>query len=296
MRPWARWTARTALVAVVSAAAGGGLSGIALAGTGGAGNSGSTTLLGGGGLLAPLNIPAEVCGDASALLGIAVAGCPGGTVASVEKTPAADGGAAQDGAAQDGAAQDGAGQGGTGSSGSVSAGSGNRVHTPVSTPVDVCGNAVAVFGAASASCAGEVSTTSNGLGNSSASTVFSGTATPGPDSSALRQTFGDTLNAPGLGAGNPDNPAASQLAGLGTLPGLADLPSLTGLANQSASSGTTGSSTLMTTSALSAADASGMSSDSYAALAIGALLAGAAALKIASRRARDRKAGIGATI
>jgi hypothetical protein len=291
MRPWARWTARTALVAVVSAAAGGGLSGIALAGTGGAGNSGSTTLLGGGGLLAPLNIPAEVCGDASALLGIAVAGCQGGTVASVEKTPAADGGVAQEGAAQDGAAQ-----GGTGSSGSVSAGSGNRVHTPVSTPVDVCGNAVAVFGAASASCAGEVSTTSNGLGNSSASTVFSGTATPGPDSSALRQTFGDTLNAPGLGAGNPDNPAASQLAGLGTLPGLADLPSLTGLANQSASSGTTGSSTLMTTSALSAADASGMSSDSYAALAIGALLAGAAALKIASRRARDRKAGIGATI
>jgi hypothetical protein len=291
MRPWARWTARTALVAVVSAAAGGGLSGIALAGTGGAGNSGSTTLLGGGGLLAPLNIPAEVCGDASALLGIAVAGCQGGTVASVEKTPAAGGGAAQDGAAQDGA-----GQGGTGSSGSVSAGSGNRVHTPVSTPVDVCGNAVAVFGAASASCAGGVSTTSNGLGNSSASTVFSGTATPGPDSSALRQTFGDTLNAPGLGAGNPDNPAASQLAGLGTLPGLADLPSLTGLANQSASSGTTGSSTLMTTSALSAADASGMSSDSYAALAIGALLAGAAALKIASRRARDRKAGIGATI
>jgi hypothetical protein len=52
----------------------------------------------------------------------------------------------------------------------------------------------------------------------------------------------------------------------------------------------------MSTSALSAADASGMSSDSFAALAIGALLAGAAALKIASRRARDRKAGIGATI
>ena len=34
MRPWARWTARMALVAVVSAAAGGGLSGIAFAGTG----------------------------------------------------------------------------------------------------------------------------------------------------------------------------------------------------------------------------------------------------------------------
>jgi hypothetical protein len=112
----------------------------------------------------------------------------------------------------------------------------------------------------------------------------------------VRQTFGDTLNAPGPGAGNPDTPAASQLVGLGTLPGLADLPPLAGLTNSSARNGTTGSSTLMPGSALSAADASGMSSDSFAALAIGALLAGAAALKIASRRARDRQAGIGATI
>ncbi len=286
MRPWARWTARTALVAVVSAAAGSGLSGIALAGTGGAGNAGVTTLLGGGGLLAPLNIPADVCGDASALLGIAVAGCRGGAVASVEKTRAADGSASQDGAAQ----------AGNGSGGSVSAGRGNRVNDPVNAPVDVCGNAVAEFGSAAASCAGGISTTTNGLGNSSASTVYSGTATSGPDSSALRQTFGDTLNAPGLGAGNPDTPAASQLAGLGSLPGLADLPSLAGLTNSSPSRGIAGGSTLMPSSALSAADVAGMSSDSFAALAIGALLAGAAALKIASRRARDRKARIGATI
>ncbi len=278
MRPWARWTARTALVAVVSAAAGGGLSGIAWAGTAGAGNSGVTTLLGGGGLLAPLNIPADVCGDASALLGIAMAGCRGGAVASVEKTPATDS------------------RRGNGSSGSVSAGSGNWVHAPVNSPVDVCGNAVAVNGAASASCAGGVSTTTNGLGNSSASTVYSGTATSGPDSSVLRQTFGDTLNAPGLGAGNPDTPAASQLVGLGSLPGLADLPSLAGLTDSSSSHGVPGGSTLMPSSALSAADVAGMSTDSFAALAIGALLAGAAALKIASRRARDRKARIGVTI
>jgi hypothetical protein len=39
-----------------------------------------------------------------------------------------------------------------------------------------------------------------------------------------------------------------------------------------------------------------MSSDSFAALAVGALLAGASALKIAERRARDRKAGFGAMI
>ena len=273
MRPWARWTARTALVAFGFAAAGGGLSGTALAGTGGDGNSGVATVLSGSGLLAPLSIPADVCGDAGALLGIAVVGCRGGAAASVE-TPRTTSG--------------------NGSGGVASVGSGNRVHVPVSAPVDVCGNAVAVLGASAAGCAGGASASD---GHSTASTGPGSALTSGQaQGPALRQTFGDTLNAPGPGAGNPDTPAASQLAGLGTLPGLAELPSLTGLANQSAPSGTTGSSTLMTTSALSAADASGMSSDSFAALAIGALLAGAAALKIASRRARDRKAGIGATI
>ena len=95
MRPWARWTARTALVAVVSAAAGGGLSGIAFAGTGGDGNSASTPLLGGNGLLAPLGIPDTVCGDSSALLGIAVVGCRGGAagpgVSEASGAPTAEG-------------------------------------------------------------------------------------------------------------------------------------------------------------------------------------------------------------
>lgn len=248
MRPWARWTARMALVAVVSAAAGSGLSGIAFAGTGSDGNSASTPLLGGNGLLAPLGIPDDVCSAASALLGIAAAGCRGEAAASFSKPRAADGGP------------------GRGLSGSVSPGAKPR------------------------------GAKTGNLGASSASTVFSSAATSGPDSSALRQTFGDTLNAPGLGAGNTDTPAASQLAGLGALPGLADLPSLAGLTNVSAGRGAPGGSTLMPSSALSAADVAGMSSESFAALAIGALLAGAAALKIASRRARDRKAGIGATI
>jgi hypothetical protein len=39
-----------------------------------------------------------------------------------------------------------------------------------------------------------------------------------------------------------------------------------------------------------------MSSDSFAALAVGALLAGMSALKIAGGRARDHKAGIGVLI
>ena len=90
MRPWARWTARMALVAVVSAAAGGGLSGIAFAGTGGDGSSASVPL-GGNGLLPGLGIPDDVCGDASALLGIAVVGCRGGAAASLQKSRAAHG-------------------------------------------------------------------------------------------------------------------------------------------------------------------------------------------------------------
>ena len=263
MRPWARWTARTALVAVVSAAAGGGLSGIAFAGSGGngtgsGGSSAAAPLLGGNGLLAPLGIPDAVCSDTSALLGIAVAGCRSGAVASYEKPRGAVRGAR-----------------GTAST-----------------------RTAAATGAAAAGASGADSrgAKNDSGGASSASTAFSGAVTSGPDSSALRQTFGDTLNAPGLGAGTTDNPAASRQNGLATLPGLAELPSLNGLTSASAGQGTPGGSTLMPSSALSAADVAGMSSDSFAALAIGALLAGAAALKIASRRARDRKAGIGATI
>ena len=277
MRPWARWTARTALVAVVSAAAGGGLSGIAFAGTGGngtgvngtggGGSSASTPLLGGNGLLAPLGIPDAVCSDTSALLGIAVAGCRSGAVASYEKPRGARGNASTKTAA-------------------------------TATTARTAGTATtaAATGAAAAAGADPRGAKNDGRGASSASTAFSGAVTSGPDSSALRQTFGDTLNAPGLGAGTTDNPAAARQNGLATLPGLAELPSLNGLTSASAGQGTPGGSTLMPSSALSAADVAGMSSDSFAALAIGALLAGAAALKIASRRARDRKARIGATI
>jgi hypothetical protein len=77
------------------------------------------------------------------------------------------------------------------------------------------------------------------------------------------------------GAGDTNFAAAAQLAGLGALPGLADLPA--------AAPGT----------ALSAAS-SGMSSDSFVALVVGAALAGASALMIAGRRRRDRRSGAAA--
>jgi hypothetical protein len=220
MRSWARRTAMAALVAAAFAAAGGGLSGPAFAGTGGDGDPGGLGLLGGNGLLAPVS---TVCDDASALLGIAMAGCSGGGTAASFAKPRA---------------------------------------TSISTPN---GSVWSVARARSVS--------KDSSAASSASTALQGAARsgplPGPASSAPRQTFSDTLNAPDLGAGNTDTPAASRASG---------------------------GSVHMPVSALNTADASGMSSDSFAVLAIGALLAGAAALKIASRRARDRKAGIGATI
>ncbi len=98
------------------------------------------------------------------------------------------------------------------------------------------------------------------------------------------------------GAGGTNVLAAPHQAGLGALPGLADLPSLAGLADTPALNGLSGGGIPMPGTALSAVSTSGMSSDSFAALAVGALLAGASALKIAGRRARDRKAGIGVTI
>ena len=270
MRPWARWTARMALAAVVAAAAGGGLSGMAFAATTGAATTGAattgartigdggpgSTTLLGGGPLAPLGLPV---GDVCGEAGALLGiGVVGCRTgaAAVEQPRAANG---------------------------------------------VLIRAQKVLVAAGTNRTGTRSDTGNGArtgdrGASSASTVFQSAATSEPYSSGFRQTFGDTLNAPGLGASTTNNPASTQSSGLGTLLGLADLPFLSGLTDTSAGRGAPGGSTLMPGSDLSAADAAGMSSDSFAALAIGALLTGAAALKIASRRARDRKAGIGAAI
>jgi hypothetical protein len=120
-------------------------------------------------------------------------------------------------------------------------------------------------------------------GDPSLSTGADGASAPGTDRTPP--------NAPATGAGDTNVPAATQLAGLGALPGLADLPSA-GPASTPARNGAQGGGIPMPGTALSAAS-SGVSSDSFAALAIGALLAGASALKIAGRRSRDRKAGIG---
>lgn len=318
MRPWAQWTAKTALLAAGFAAAAGGLSGVALAAGSNASSDASPGLS-----LGQLVAPAGVCDDAGALLGVVGAACQAGTAVLPPAAPA---------------------QTGRGSTNSSSAGS-SAGRPPA------CGSAAAVLGDSTAGCVSGalagVTQPRSASGGTAASGTFAGPAAAGGAASVIQRTVapvtsvlgvnapagtgsftsgplaglqqmsglaplatapaprgltGDETsgifgNTPGAGgAGDTNVPAASQLAGLGALPGLADLPSLAGLANTPAPNGVSGGGIPMPGTALSAANTSGMSSDSFAALAVGALLAGASALKIAGRRARDRKAGFGVAI
>jgi hypothetical protein len=317
MRPWAQWTAKTALLAAGFAAAAGGLSGVALA----AGSSASSDAVPGLGL-GRLVAPAGVCDDAGTLLGVAGAACQAGTAVL---PPAAPG-------------QTGRGSTSTPPAGSSSGSSAGRSRA------SGCGSAAAVLGDSTAGCvSGALAgvTQRPASGGTVAAPVAGGTAgvvqravapvtsvlgvnspagtgsfasgplaglqqmsglapiatVPAPRGLTGDNVTGTSQNPPSAGgAGDTNVPAASQLAGLGALPGLADLPSLAGLANMPALNGVTGGGIPMPGTALSAANTSGMSSDSFAALAVGALLAGASALKIAGRRARDRKAGFGVAI
>jgi hypothetical protein len=285
MKPWAKWTAKTVLVTTGFAAAGGGFAGVALAGTGGS-NPG---ILDGNQVSVPVSVPVDVCGNAAAVLGIATAGCQGGAEVITRHGPAgrahdprtgntvqipikigvnACGNAIGGGKAgcQGGVDLPGGGQAGSGgtirhaglsaANPSVGGGllSGNRVHVPVSVPANVCGNAVAVLGGSNAGCVG-----------------------------------GATVN-------GQDPLSTLQLAGLGTLPGLASLPTLAGL-TEPALHGLDGGTAQLPANTLSAftssVDAGGMSSNSFVTLAIGSLLAGATALKLAGRRSRAGKTGNG---
>ncbi|GHE40232.1 hypothetical protein GCM10017673_48270 [Streptosporangium violaceochromogenes] len=104
-------------------------------GAGGNTTSGRGSVLGGNQVVAPVTAPVNVCGNAVALFGGAFAGCKGG--ASV-----VNGGGP------------GSGAGGNTTSGRGSVLGGNQVVAPVTAPVNVCGNAVAVLGDAAAGCLG----------------------------------------------------------------------------------------------------------------------------------------------
>jgi hypothetical protein len=262
VRPWASWAAKTAVLTLTAglAATAGGLSGAALAASGGGTVADQAATSAG--------IPGDSCTDTGARLGIVGAACrsvtptsmPGSAATKVSATQASTaGGATVSQVVQQAVAP-------------VTAVLGTTVGTvPGLKTVPVLAPLTA------------------GTGNSSTSRIAGagGTSEPGTD--------GTSSHAPATRAGDTNVPAATQLAGLGALPGLADLPSTAGLASTPARNGAMGGGNSIPGTALSAAN-SGMSSDSFAALAVGALLAGASALKIAGRRARDRKAGIGVAL
>jgi hypothetical protein len=95
--------------------------------------SGRNSVLGGNQANVPITAPINACGNAVSLVGRSDAGCRGG--ASV-KNPG------------------GGGAGGNRTDGRHSVLGGNQVTAPITAPVNLCGNAVAIFGEATAGCRG----------------------------------------------------------------------------------------------------------------------------------------------
>lgn len=263
----------------------------------------------------PVKIAANACGNA---VGNARAVCQGGaTVPGGEPGGQTSGTARQSGL----------------SAGNIAIGDGNHVSAPVAAPVNVCGVAAAVLGVATATCEGGASVTglANGLPVSSGGPLAGQGAQPAGQSDSSAGQSGQSAGQGNLLAGQNDQSASqsdnsagqgnqsagqgnqadsqgnqaagqagplssAQLASLGTLPGLANLPVAAGLGNMPLLQGLNSGSSLLPASSLSALSSNvggGMSADSFVTLAVGALLAGAAALKLAGRRSRGRKAKAG---
>ncbi|WP_433249034.1 chaplin family protein [Streptosporangium sp. CA-135522] len=111
------------------------------AGGGGNRTNGDHSVLGGNQVNVPITAPINACGNAVAIFGDAVAGCKGG--AAVKNT----------------------GKGATGgnrTSGRSSVLGGNQVNAPITAPINICGNAVAVLGKAFAGCKGGAEVTDHG--------------------------------------------------------------------------------------------------------------------------------------
>jgi len=304
MNSWARWTARTVLVMTGFVATGGGLAGVALASTPNGTNSDNLSVLGGNQISIPVSVPVDACGNAAAILGFATATCQGGATVTggpqAGNSPAAHGvqipvivAADACGNAIGGATAKCHGgvtiPGGTGSlssapdpgqkSGDISVASGNDIRIPVSVPVNACGNAVAVLGDSAAGCVG-------GATVSDQHVVVRGSSTTRSKARgrAVKHTVKRVVS-------HRARPSKTQLAGLGALPAVASLPAGGGLTGLPILKGLTGGGALLPAIKLGAySQPAGMGNGSFATLAIGALLAGAAALKLAGGRPRPRTA------
>ncbi|MEV4076639.1 chaplin [Nonomuraea fuscirosea] len=105
--------------------------------------SGNGSVGGGNQVNAPISVPINACGNAVSLIGKSDAGCKGGaTVRNQGK----------------------GGAGGNRTSGDGSVLGGNQITAPISAPINACGNAVAIFGDATAGCKGGSAVHNTGVG------------------------------------------------------------------------------------------------------------------------------------
>ncbi len=155
-------------------------SGNATAGAGSRSGSGSGAKTSGAGgdlsgnqISVPVTVPVTVCGNGTAILGIANAHCGGNATAGGGPT---------------------AGPGTTDGSGGV--GSGNQVNLPITIPVTVCGNATAVLGTAKAACKGNSNVPGGGP------SAGPGGATDGSGGIGSGNQFGDPVTIPIAVCGN----------------------------------------------------------------------------------------------
>lgn len=171
MRKWAKSTSRAALVAAgaltLGAAFGSGVAANAATFYGGGHgggvdmtSSGNFGALNGNQVYAPISLPLDVCGNAVAIAGLAQAQCKGGASVSSHRS----GGYAADQGYRTSGLWGGGGDGWKHgksvhmqTSGNFGIGNGNQVYAPISVPINVCGNAVAVLGLARAQCEGGAS-------------------------------------------------------------------------------------------------------------------------------------------
>ncbi|MDR8408276.1 DUF320 domain-containing protein [Nonomuraea sp. 3-1Str] len=115
--------------------------------------SGDSSILGGNQINAPITAPVNACGNAVSLFGRSDAGCKGG--ATVKNNGRG-------------------GPGGNRTSGDHSILGGNQVTAPITAPINACGNAVAVFGEATAGCKGGASVKNTGRGTGTGRNTTSG--------------------------------------------------------------------------------------------------------------------------
>ncbi|MGD0558050.1 MAG: chaplin family protein [Streptosporangiaceae bacterium] len=344
MNVWTQRTAKTLMLAAGFVAAGTGLSTAAFASTGPI-TSGTGSVAGGNQVNIPISVPVDVCGNAAAILGAAVAGCEGGaSVAGQGGSPAlyTNGAGSVGGGNQVNApvavpvavCGNAVGQakahcpGGATVHGTPDAGSmitsgkgsvlgGNQVNAPVSVPVDVCGNSVAVLGVAGADCKGGATvgtghwaTTGHWPTTGQTAPGQCGCATGSAAVTSLLPTLTQKLTSTPLKltayvVGGPAALSGHQLtvtqpatgqgtssseAGLGTLPLAGGLTSLAGLSSLSGLAATPGA-PLLPENDLSAANTGTMSDVSFYTLTGGMLLAGASALMLSGRRARANRSG-----